>query len=140
MTTQWHERGSPAPMPMHPALERRFPIGAEVTAEAVHFRVWAPRRERVEVAVEGTNRTEPLVRGPDGYFEGALTGLGTGTRYRFRLDGDLALPDPASRYQPEGPHGPSEVIDPRTFRWTDAGWRGERLDGQVIYELHIGTF
>jgi maltooligosyltrehalose trehalohydrolase len=140
MTTHWHERGSPAPVPKHPALERRFPIGAEVYAEGVHFRVWAPQREQVEVAVEGTGGTQPLVRGRDGYFEGALTGIGAGTRYRLRLDGDLALPDPASRYQPEGPHGPSEVVDARTFCWTDARWRGGRLDGQVIYELHIGTF
>src|SRR5262249_54933834 len=75
-----------------------------------------------------------------GYFSGEAP-VGAGTRYSFRLDGqsDL-LPDPASRFQPDGPHGPSEVIDPGAFPWTDTDWQGCRLPGQVIYELHVGTF
>jgi hypothetical protein len=77
----------------------------------------------------------------NGYFSGCVPGLAAGDRYRFRLDGeDTRYPDPASRYQPEGPHGPSQVVDPATFTWTDTGWRGVRLAGQVIYEMHIGTF
>src|SRR5690606_34678165 len=64
-----------------------------------------------------------------------------GTRYRFRLDdGDQLFPDPASRFQPLGPLGPSELIDPAAYRWNDANWKGCRLPGQVIYELHLGTF
>src|SRR5205823_3386241 len=64
-----------------------------------------------------------------------------GTRYRFRLDGEQALyPDPASRFQPDGVHGPSQVIDPGAFRWTDGAWRGAGLHGQVLYEMHVGTF
>jgi maltooligosyltrehalose trehalohydrolase len=121
-------------------IERRLPIGAEVHPEGVHFRVWAPRRDQVEVLLEDTDRVEPLVRTADGYFEGLASGIRAGARYRFRLDGETTLPDPASRYQPDGPHGASEVIDHRAFRWTDAGWRGRSLAGQTIYEMHIGTF
>jgi maltooligosyltrehalose trehalohydrolase len=76
---------------------------------------------------------------PGGYFSGFAEGAGAGTRYRFRLDGGDAYPDPASRFQPEGPHGPSEVIDP-AFAWTDGEWRGLAPEGQVFYELHVGTF
>jgi maltooligosyltrehalose trehalohydrolase len=119
-------------------VERRLPIGAEVRPEGVHFRVWAPRRERVEVVLDG--RAAPLGRTDGGYFEGLVPDLGPGARYRFRLDGGMAVPDPASRFQPEGPYGPSQVIDPAAFRWTDRAWRGVAPDGPVVYELHIGTF
>src|SRR5262249_44565849 len=64
-----------------------------------------------------------------------------GSLYRFRLDGETNLyPDPASRFQPDGPHGPSQVIDPAAFRWSDQRWGGVALEGQVVYEMHIGTF
>ena len=76
----------------------------------------------------------------NGYYSGFAANAGAGTRYRLRLDGGEAFPDPASRYQPEGPHGPSVVVDPREFRWTDATWPGVSIDGQVISEIHIGTF
>ncbi len=118
----------------------RPPVGANVApGEGVYFRVWAPRRGLVEVAIDGgkTVRLEPE---SGGYHAGLVAGIGAGTRYRYRLDGGDAYPDPASRYQPEGPHGPSEVVDPSTFAWTDHDWKGLRLLGQVIYELHIGTF
>lgn len=72
-------------------------------------------------------------------FSGLVADAGVGTRYRLRLDRG-AYPDPASRYQPEGPHGPSQVVDPSTFSWTDAEWRGRPPDEYVIYELHLGTF
>ena len=76
-----------------------------------------------------------------GYFSGSVPGIGSGARYRFRLDGEPTLyPDPTSRFQPEGPHGPSEVIDPSQFVWTDTAWKGVSLKGQVLYELHVGTF
>ncbi|HEV2845967.1 MAG TPA: malto-oligosyltrehalose trehalohydrolase, partial [Thermoanaerobaculia bacterium] len=122
------------------APKRRLPIGAEVTPEGVHFRVWAPRRERVEVVFEGSGRAVELTAEKGGYFSGLAKGIGAGALYRFRLDGGDAFPDPASRFQPEGPHGPSQVIDPSTFEWSDQDWRGVTRDGQVLYEMHIGTF
>lgn len=123
---------------------RRLPIGVEVNADGTaHARVWAPRRKSVELVTFGdggaADRVVPLAREDDGYFSGCASGLKAGTRYRYRLDGGDAFPDPASRYQPDGPHGPSQVIDP-TFSWTDAGWRGISRAGQIISEIHIGTF
>ena len=82
----------------------------------------------------------PLSRESDGYFSGLVPGLRTGAHYRFELDGEGPYPDPASRFQPEGPHGPSEVVDPSSFRWTDAAFRGPDVERQVIYELHIGCY
>ncbi len=121
--------------------QRRLPIGAEVLPEGgIHFRVWAPRRRRVQVVFESGKPLE-LEPEPDGYFSGLAPAADAGALYFFRLDGrDKLFPDPASRFQPQGPHGPSEVIDPAQYRWSDAGWRGVPLEGQVIYEIHIGTF
>ena len=119
---------------------RRLPIGAEATAEGTAFRVWAPRRSRVEVLESESGRATPLAAEQGGYFSGFLPDVGAGTRYRYRLDGGDAFPDPASRFQPEGPHGPSEVIDPAAFRWRDGRWPGIALEGQVLYELHVGAF
>ncbi|MGO9122357.1 MAG: malto-oligosyltrehalose trehalohydrolase [Desulfomonilaceae bacterium] len=76
----------------------------------------------------------------DGYFSCTAPDIGAGEVYRYRLDGRDAYPDPASRFQPSGPHGPSQVVDPRSFSWTDKKWPGISLDGQIIYEMHIGTF
>ena len=125
---------------------RRLAVGAEPAPDgaAVHFRVWAPKRSRVEVLLAPgapDERAVPLERESEsGYFSALVPGAAAGTRYRFRLDGDAARPDPASRYQPEGPHGPSEVADPDAFGWTDAGWRGVPAERHVVYELHVGTF
>src|SRR5262249_36992539 len=78
---------------------------------------------------------------PGGYFSGFVAGLYDGTRYRFRLDDGAALfPDPASRFQPDGPHGPSQIVDPQAFAWNDRDWRGVSDEGQVLYEMHVGTF
>ena len=107
------------------------------------FHVWAPLRKRVEVVLEsGPGAPAEVDLEPeDGYFSGILSEAGAGTCYRYRLDGDSKLlPDPASRFQPDGPHGSSEIIDPSGFAWTDFAWPGVELQGQVIYELHIGTF
>ncbi|HET7746543.1 MAG TPA: malto-oligosyltrehalose trehalohydrolase [Vicinamibacteria bacterium] len=121
--------------------ERRLPVGAEVRPDGTHFRVWAPRRRSVEVVLEGPQEgAHGLGAEGNGYFSGLVRGLAAGARYRFRLDGGDRFPDPASRFQPEGPHGPSEVVDPATFRWSDSAWPGARLRGQVLYELHVGTF
>ena len=134
---------------MGKSTEGRIPIGAEVLpGGGVRFRVWAPDRQRVEVVIEGgAGRRGPgetlaveLEAEGGGYFSGRVGGAGDGTLYRYRLDGGEAYPDPASRFQPEGPHGPSRVVDPGAFRWTDGGWPGLTLKGQVLYELHVGTF
>ena len=122
------------------STERRLPIGAEPRRGGTHFRVWAPRRTSVEVLELGSGRATTLAPEPGGYFAGLLRDTPAGTRYRYRLDGGDAFPDPASRYQPDGPHGPSEVIDPLAFRWTDDEWTGLALEGQVLYELHVGAF
>jgi maltooligosyltrehalose trehalohydrolase len=129
---------------------RRLPVGAEVLpGGGVHFRVWAPRRAEVSVVTTGDARrgttgepqTVALGREADGYFSGTVSAAADGTLYRFRLDTDDDLyPDPASRFQPEGPHGPSMVVDPTKFDWTDAGWPGVKIEGQIIYEMHVGTF
>jgi maltooligosyltrehalose trehalohydrolase len=104
------------------------------------FLVWAPDVEQVEVVLEESGRTATLVPGEQGYHEAVLDDVGPGTRYRLRLDGVQELRnDPASRWQPEGLHGPSAVDDPR-FDWTDEGWVNPTLDRHVLYELHVGTF
>jgi len=120
-------------------MNRRLPIGAEPTPEGTHFRVWAPKRRRVEVVLEDGPAT-PLDRDPSGYFSGLVAEAVGGSRYRFRLDGGDLFPDPASRFQPCGPHGPSRVVDPGRFQWSDGNWPGLTLEGQVMYEIHIGTF
>jgi maltooligosyltrehalose trehalohydrolase len=117
---------------------RRRPIGAEIVDEGVDFRVWAPDHRDVHVVIGGEEH--PLASEGGGYFRGVVDGAGAGTRYRFRLDDDEeTYPDPASRFQPDGPHGDSEVVDPNTYRWSIENWRGEKRH-LVIYELHIGTF
>jgi maltooligosyltrehalose trehalohydrolase len=120
---------------------RRLAVGAEVQpAGGVHFRVWAPLRQRVEVLLDA-GAAVILGREEHGFFSGFAAAAGPGTRYRFRLDGGTdSYPDPASRFQPDGPHGPSQVVDPSRFPWTDQGWRGVGLHGQILYEMHVGTF
>jgi maltooligosyltrehalose trehalohydrolase len=95
----------------------------------------------VEVVLEGGAGAIALQPEADGYFAGLVPAATAGTLYRYRLDGDAKLyPDPASRFQPQGPHGPSQVIDPGRFPWTDQAWRGTPLAVRVIYEMHVGTF
>src|SRR5690606_2731043 len=98
---------------------RRRPIGAESDGQRTHVRLWAPGRRSAEAMEDGGERGTPLDPEPGGYFSGWIEG-GPGLRYRFRLDGEAALlPDPASRFQPDGPHGPSMVVDPHAFAWSD---------------------
>ena len=108
-----------------------------------HFRVWAPRPKKVEVVLEvgpGAPATVELEPQADGYFAGLGPQAAEGTRYRFRLDDTGCFPDPMSRYQPDGPHGASQVVNPTGFGWNDSQWQGVGLEGQVLYEIHIGTF
>ena len=114
-------------------------LGATLQEGMATFRVWAPRCRAVEVVIEG-RKPEALTGRQDGVFERSLAGIGAGTRYQYRLDGERYRPDPVSRYQPEGVHGPSVVVDPGRFPWTDQGFRGRALADLVFYELHVGTF
>ncbi|HMF74504.1 MAG TPA: malto-oligosyltrehalose trehalohydrolase [Bryobacteraceae bacterium] len=121
---------------------RNIPVGAEFSVEAggTHFRVWAPERQSVSVTFEDAHEPAALTREDNGYFSGFAAGILAGTKYKYQLDGGESYPDPASRYQPTGPHGFSAVVDPQTFPWSDENWLGAKLPGQVIYELHLGTF
>jgi maltooligosyltrehalose trehalohydrolase len=119
---------------------RRLPVGAEIiNPSSTHLRVWAPRADQV-TAVMTTGETTRLAREDNGYFSGIVP-AGAGGRYSFKLGDDRKLyPDPASRFQPEGPHGPSEIVEPRAWAWTDQAWHGPVMHGQVVYEMHVGTF
>jgi len=112
---------------------RRRAVGAELTAEGVHFRVWAPDHAALSVVIDD-GPDVALEREADGHFSALVPNVHAGARYRFRL-GEQLFPDPASRFQPDGPHGPSVVIDPK-FAWS--AWRG--VEAKVIYEMHVGTF
>ncbi|MCA1711923.1 MAG: malto-oligosyltrehalose trehalohydrolase, partial [Actinobacteria bacterium] len=111
------------------------------------FVVWAPKAERVELVrydeTGAETATTELEARPHGYFAGIVDGARPGTRYRYRLHRDGHEPidraDPASRWQPDGVHGPSAVVDD-DFDWSDRGWGGLPLRAHVIYELHVGTF
>lgn len=118
--------------------ERALPIGVEVTSVGVHARLHAPRCKHVAVVTPDKIAIE-LAPSAGGYFSAACEALQEGSLYKFQLDGEL-YPDPASRFQPEGPHGWSQVIDPRKYRWNDHLWNGPQRIGQVYYEMHIGTF
>ena len=128
-----------------PQPKRRYPIGAELIAEdEAHFRVWAPKASKVDVVLEDVADAKakfyPLMAEPDGYFSGAVK-VSAGARYRFRVNvGENFYPDPASRFQPDGPHGSSSIVDPTNFRWSDEQWPGLKIKGQIIYEMHAGTF
>jgi maltooligosyltrehalose trehalohydrolase len=124
--------------------KRRLPIGAEVLPDGVSFRLWAPGHKKVEVVIEGGGDNAPaacceLKQEEEGYFSGTCSEAREGSLYRYRLGGGDSFPDPASRFQPLGPHGPSRVVSPR-FDWSDQQWTGVGREGHVIYEMHIGTY
>jgi malto-oligosyltrehalose trehalohydrolase len=115
-----------------------MPFGTEPADGGTRFRLWAPDCGTVVLHVPG-QPDRPMPKDPQGWAEITVPGLGAGTRYGFRI-GDLVVPDPASRYQPDDVHGLSEVIDPAAFEWADDDWRGRRWEEAVVYELHVGTF
>jgi maltooligosyltrehalose trehalohydrolase len=117
-------------------------IGALPSARGTRFRVWAPKAREVEVVLTNRASRHGLKAEEAGYFSSIVPNARAGDRYRFSLDGGEPFPDPASRYQPEGPHGSSEIIDPYAYGWSEAEskWGGVFLERQIFYELHIGTF
>jgi len=121
----------------------RLPFGAETGTGGVRFRLWAPRARSVFLAleseIEGAALRLPMRAEEDGFFALQTPQAQPGSRYRYVVDG-TPVPDPASRYQPEDVHGPSEVIDPEAYVWRDLGWKGRPWEEIVLYELHVGTF
>lgn len=107
-------------------------------AGGVRFRLWAPSAERVEILLEEQAPQEMRPVG-EGWYETLVPHADAGSRYRYRIDSEAFVPDPASRFQPEDVHGPSEVISP-DFDWQDDAWQGRPWEEAVIYELHVGTF
>lgn len=117
---------------------RRGPVpGAILRPDGVDFCVHATHARRVDVVIDDTRVA--LERVDDVTFAAFVPDVGAGTRYRYSLDGGDPLPDPWSRWQPDGPHGASCVVDP-SFEWTDAGWNGVAPGRQFLYEMHVGTF
>ncbi|MGA8759515.1 MAG: malto-oligosyltrehalose trehalohydrolase [Stellaceae bacterium] len=115
-------------------------FGAEVERDGVRFRLWAPRAAAVSLRLEGDRSADlPMEKEEDGVFVLTTAAARPGTRYRYIVDGN-AYPDPASRRQPEGVHGPSEVVDPNAYNWSDDDWPGRAWEQIVLYELHLGTF
>src|ERR1700743_1953931 len=116
---------------------RRMPVGAEVVEGGAHFRVWAPRSRAAAVQLisdaNGGTEIVPLKQEKDGYFSGFVPEARTGTLYKFQLDSG-AFPDPVSRFQPEGPHGPSQIVDPASYAWRDINWQGVSRAGQGLFE------
>jgi maltooligosyltrehalose trehalohydrolase len=105
------------------------------------FTVWAPNAERVDVRITApTERIISLDKRKHGYWLTSADGIGAGSRYVFRLDLSTERPDPASHFQPDGLHKPSEVVDHASFQWSDDAWHGVPLEQMILYELHVGTF
>jgi maltooligosyltrehalose trehalohydrolase len=115
-------------------------LGATLSGDRCQFRVWAPGAKQLEVELAGSPaRRLPMAPIDEGYHVLEVEGIRAGQLYWYVVDG-RRLPDPCSRFQPQGPHGPSMVVDRRAYRWKDQGWQGVELTGLVLYELHIGTF
>jgi maltooligosyltrehalose trehalohydrolase len=114
-------------------------LGATAGSAGVDFRVWAPKASRVDLDLVESGEAIGMQRDGEGVWSTRVATAKPGTRYFFRLNGELRRPDPYSRYQPEGVHGPSEVVDPRSFEWHDDSWRGLDIHGLVIYQVHVGT-
>lgn len=123
-------------------LPYTLPIGALPAATGTRFRVWAPNAQQVEVIIYSENSptaSHTLSAEASGYHSAHIKDIPVGTRYMYRLDGGDPRPDPASRFQPETVHGPSQVVDPLAFTWTDGHWHGLPLEDLIVYELHVGT-
>ena len=121
-----------------------MPFGVEPGADGgARFRLWAPSARRVMLKAHGVNDgalQADLNDVGDGWFELDVTGLHAGARYVYRIDDEIDVPDPASRWNPQGVRGPSSIVDPEAFAWSDAAWRGRSWNEAVVYEMHIGCF
>ncbi len=112
-------------------------FGATLTANGAAFRLWAPAAERVDLLLD---KSHPMQRGEGGWFAAAIPGAKAGARYKFRIDDEIDVPDPASAFQPDDVSGPSEVIDHASYRWRAADWRGRPWQETVLIETHVGAF
>ena len=122
------------------ATEAHHDFGARVIdGEGVRFSVWAPLIDSVELELVGRSERLAMQKVDSGFHQLLVSEAAPGDRYFYRLDGGSPLPDPASRFQPDGVHGPSAVVDP-AFEWNDSQWRGRQRDELIIYELHVGAF
>ncbi len=115
-----------------------MPFGAEARADGVRFRLWAPAQKRVALELDGSRHDTKALA--NGWHELVVPGVRAGSRYRYLLEDGLAVPDPASRSNPDDVHGASAVVDARAYDWRDAAWRGRPWHEAVVYELHLGTF
>lgn len=121
-------------------MNRRYQIGAEATKEGVSFRVWAPLASELAVVIENHSPV-PMLAEENGYFSAVVPWAIPGNRYQFMLDRSSSLlPDPASRYQPDGPFGSSQIVDSNDYAWNDKDWKGVPPKKRIVYEMHIGTF
>jgi malto-oligosyltrehalose trehalohydrolase len=125
---------------MSTSFAHAMPFGAALQDGGVRFRLWAPGQRQVSLLLVGRDDAVPMDAQGDGWFGLTTADARAGSRYAFRLENGQVVPDPASRFQPEDVHGPSEVIDPRAYRWQHADWRGRPWHETVLYELHVGTF
>ena len=117
----------------------QLPLGAEYLGDGqTRFTLWAPAAERVWLDLE-TGETTPMQRGEESVFS-ATAPAEPGAYYKYLVDDEQGVPDPASRYQPEDVHGPSQVIDPAAFEWRDEDWKGHPWEETILYELHVGSF
>jgi len=115
--------------------ERQF--GARLTADGASFRLWAPAAKRVDLLLA---KPQAMQRGEDGWFSADVPGAKAGARYKFRIDDEIDVPDPASAFQPDDVSGPSEVIDHASYSWRASHWRGRPWHETVVTEAHVGTF
>jgi maltooligosyltrehalose trehalohydrolase len=120
--------------------KHEMPFGAEIRDDGTtRFCLWAPKASSVAVQFKDRQRALPMSRGDEGWFE-LTTEARAGAQYSFKIDDKQLVPDPASRFQPSGVHGPSEVIDPFAYDWQHSSWKGRPWDEAIVYELHVGTF
>ena len=119
-----------------------MPFGVELSAAGARFRLWAPAARQVELdlALHGSRRSVEMSALADGWFEATVADAPAGTRYAFRIDDGITVPDPASRFNPDDVHCPSMVVDPLAYAWRDGGWMGRPWEDAVFYELHVGAF
>jgi malto-oligosyltrehalose trehalohydrolase len=112
-------------------------FGARITNDGASFRLWAPKAKHVDLLLDKPHR---LTRGDDGWFAADIAGVKAGARYKFRIDDEIDVPDPASAFQPDDVSGMSEVIDHGDYPWRATGWRGRPWQETVLLETHVGTF